>query len=655
MEGVSEIQAPTGSSTVEQTNTQIQQGKEDPSISSQSWKNNMSETHKLGGRNVQHLNKDQKQEYWKKKEEKFPTLGAMQSFKKIKHLTHISHGKVPSKKRKAAIMRAANSLCEKILDNKDTLTPKELKEAKKAIHTLSRSYFLHNSPVTTPVLSNLLDKIDAIESKQIDVDKGVELGKGCINTVHKAQVNGKEVALKPCTISIFGIESENDTTEELPEVKNLHLPAQTSFTPGKDTYMLSDGTKIELTFCSYDMDANDPQKGEKIKYVKHHKYIQQAVKTSPDGTIKTINFEQPRDIYSFKNDPQKVDNERQNCHIAGRLFAGNCGRNRSSNEWGKNEFFRELKGLLLGENDKIQSDYTGHRDIYGANKGTSIVENIFNKHKGTPDDYVMVNTSAVLTKDGQANIATDLAKGKDIISSDQKNLLYYDKTEQSLNKALKRKNEKGELAPLSPEGMAKFAHNMARASKIQLLDCVTGQLDRHPGNLIYDPEKGLIAIDHDIGFPTPESREVAEILPDKIRDIANREVCKQSIDGKSARNFCMPPVVSLEDAKAMLEITGEELKKSLMDETSLPESAINAAVTRLGLVQAKLKEMLSQPTFKIPGCGDEFVGNISNMNRLNSYALQICFPAQFVNTDLGNGMDMNRKWLNALMGKEEYA
>ncbi len=117
-------------------------------------------------------------------------------------------------------------------------------------------------------------------------------------------------------------------------------------------------------------------------------------------------------------------------------------------------------------------------------------------------------------------------------------------------------------------------------SDLEVMDYVTGQIDRHPGNMFLDPSTGQVTgIDNDLAFPEVSRKELIN---------GGGQFIQKMTEG-------MPSVVHADTAKKILAAKPEELRSMLQnmpvpDGTSkLGEPAIEGAVKRLKDLQSALK------------------------------------------------------------------
>jgi hypothetical protein len=120
-----------------------------------------------------------------------------------------------------------------------------------------------------------------------------------------------------------------------------------------------------------------------------------------------------------------------------------------------------------------------------------------------------------------------------------------------------------------------------RETWIQIQDVLTGQIDRHCNNVMLTAD-GPVAVDHDLSFPTNPPREFAGTVPlniTKSRWAWWNIVIEQAIDGKSHRNYCMPPFIDEDMYNVITNINLDELE-GMYQRCGLTRLEISAAMDR---------------------------------------------------------------------------
>ncbi len=153
--------------------------------------------------------------------------------------------------------------------------------------------------------------------------------------------------------------------------------------------------------------------------------------------------------------------------------------------------------------------------------------------------------------------------------------------------------------------------SLRQVTWIQLQDCLTGQFDRHYDNILSDNLGDLYAIDHDYCFPTEKVRpNVAGDIPSTMRDLEDDFVIHiyeknhycfpnmllqslHSVDCKSDRNYCIPPVIDHEMQRIILSIKEKELR-DIYQRSGLTQSEIIPAIKRFHILQKKVRDFSSE-------------------------------------------------------------
>lgn len=117
-------------------------------------------------------------------------------------------------------------------------------------------------------------------------------------------------------------------------------------------------------------------------------------------------------------------------------------------------------------------------------------------------------------------------------------------------------------------------------SDLEVMDYITGQIDRHPGNMFLDPSTGQVTgIDNDLAFP----------------EVSRKDLIKNGGQFIQKMTQGMPAVVHADTAKKILAANPEDLRKMLEDmqvpdaTSRLGQPAIDGAVKRLKDLQSALK------------------------------------------------------------------
>jgi hypothetical protein len=122
---------------------------------------------------------------------------------------------------------------------------------------------------------------------------------------------------------------------------------------------------------------------------------------------------------------------------------------------------------------------------------------------------------------------------------------------------------------------------ICRETWMQLQDILTGQIDRHGNNIILTKD-GPVAIDHDLSFPTNPPRNFADKVPWSLVFLFQKpqsQSIERAVDGKSPRNYCMPPVIDEDMYKVIMAIDLPRLETTYQ-ECGLTRPEIGAAMAR---------------------------------------------------------------------------
>jgi hypothetical protein len=121
-----------------------------------------------------------------------------------------------------------------------------------------------------------------------------------------------------------------------------------------------------------------------------------------------------------------------------------------------------------------------------------------------------------------------------------------------------------------------------RETWIQIQDVLTGQIDRHRSNVMLTRDDRPVAIDHDLSFPTNPPRDFANTVPITLVVPCTMQGGKSgycAIDGKSYRNYCMPPVIDEDMYNVIMAIDLTKLE-DMCKECGLTRPEIAAAMNR---------------------------------------------------------------------------
>jgi len=150
----------------------------------------------------------------------------------------------------------------------------------------------------------------------------------------------------------------------------------------------------------------------------------------------------------------------------------------------------------------------------------------------------------------------------------------------------------------TPSDLYKDPDVRRELTKLQLLDALTGQGDRHCGNdfIHKDPSTGKVTvrgIDNDQCF----GKNLSD--PNGIL-----QGPKDDPDTKGFRGVKLPQVVDQDMVQAFKRLTPERLEELLTDKLSPDE--INAAKARLGIIKKHLSDLQTQSSLmSLSGVGDD--------------------------------------------------
>ncbi len=120
-------------------------------------------------------------------------------------------------------------------------------------------------------------------------------------------------------------------------------------------------------------------------------------------------------------------------------------------------------------------------------------------------------------------------------------------------------------------------------SDLQLMDALTGQLDRHLGNIFIDETgKQVTGIDNDMAFPVDRARPLGSNVLAHFDEVNGKLVyLQEQIDRGSAEK-----ILGLDENRLRDILSGRP-----DDPERLEEAAVNHAITRLRAMKAKIQEL----------------------------------------------------------------
>lgn len=127
-------------------------------------------------------------------------------------------------------------------------------------------------------------------------------------------------------------------------------------------------------------------------------------------------------------------------------------------------------------------------------------------------------------------------------------------------------------------------------SDLQLMDALTGQLDRHMGNIFIEPESGrVISIDNDMAFPSE-----TYITSDKL---TNNQLGDQFSRDEKGILVYHQKLIDKESAASILAMTDSSMRKLLeqiVGDEKIPAASVNAAIERLNAIKAQIKKLSNE-------------------------------------------------------------
>ncbi|MDR1375671.1 MAG: hypothetical protein LBJ45_02570 [Holosporaceae bacterium] len=156
-----------------------------------------------------------------------------------------------------------------------------------------------------------------------------------------------------------------------------------------------------------------------------------------------------------------------------------------------------------------------------------------------------------------------------------------------------------------------------RETWLQIEDIITGQIDRHGQNVMYNSGHS-IGIDHDMSFPSTWDRpQLAREIPDKTVDNGWE---RWSVPGKQFRTFCMPPVIDSDMYNAIMSMDVNELWRNLR-ECGLTRPEIDGAIKRTRLLKTSATRLMNNGMVIQPSAWATSQRVAIHCNRNNFYAI----------------------------------
>jgi Domain of unknown function (DUF4157) len=129
---------------------------------------------------------------------------------------------------------------------------------------------------------------------------------------------------------------------------------------------------------------------------------------------------------------------------------------------------------------------------------------------------------------------------------------------------------------------------------LQLMDAITGQVDRHGGNIFIDPQTGQVTgIDNDAAFGSQNSAD-----PNGLRKTQFGVM-------STSHNKGLPPLVDYDSAQMVLKLDPKAVRQEL--KTLLSPQEIQMTLSRLGVVKQHIQNLYA--TGKVVGAPLTTIGN----------------------------------------------
>ncbi|NJR57855.1 MAG: DUF4157 domain-containing protein [Cyanobacteria bacterium CRU_2_1] len=232
----------------------------------------------------------------------------------------------------------------------------------------------------------------------------------------------------------------------------------------------------------------------------------------------------------------------------------------------------ETLGLYANQNEKVQDPQWGARSIAMNRLDQLLRTDVLIKTEFTVSKRTQKGkkqpTMGVVLAEAEGIQASEAFKGNRVVYNE------FDPT-------LEDKKTGGEIIRANDEVLQRSL------IKLQMLDALAGQIDRHQGNYFIQTDAqgnviGVQGIDNDLAFgvvPLPYDLTKEHKYQFKLKEYRG-----------------LPPIVDEETAEKMLDLTKEDIHSAL-DGLLAPE-AVDQTVQRLEVIQTKLNEMKGLGLFR---------------------------------------------------------
>ena len=147
-----------------------------------------------------------------------------------------------------------------------------------------------------------------------------------------------------------------------------------------------------------------------------------------------------------------------------------------------------------------------------------------------------------------------------------------------------------------PRETYKLATTQRMLSDLQIMDAITGQTDRHIGNIFIDPATGIVSsIDQDQAHPS--DNDFLRPAADNPKFISGTTQLGGQFRKEGNKLIYTQKLIDAGTAEKILKITPEQLRSTLkkqVGDESLPDKSIEAEIERFNAVKARIIELKNQ-------------------------------------------------------------